>query len=119
MLARSPFGFENVPDAGDYLTLKVLSEKKIEVSVFQDDQLIRTKILKGKIKDNYFVFRKRRVLLFWLVINGIRIQKSRIGVLKNGNLILDNSGGGILLLVLLPINAASDEFHNLEFKKIE
>ena len=119
LLAKSPFGFENIPEAGDYLSLKVLDKKKIEVSVYEDDNLIRRKVLKGKIKDNYFVFRKRRVLIFWLVLNGIRIQKSRIGLLENGNLILDNSGGGILLLVFLPAGGNSDEFHNLQFRKIE
>jgi len=118
LFAKSPFGFENIPTSSDYVSFQVLNKKEIKVAVFENGNMIRSKSLKGKIKNDYFVFRKKRVLLFWLILNGVRIQKTRIAIHKNGDLILDNKSGGVLLLGIFPIFGSNDEHHNYLFEKI-
>lgn len=98
--------------------LKVIDEKKIEVSLMKNDSLIKSKILKGKIKNGYFEFKKRTFILPTIFLNTFRTTKFRVGILENSNLTTDYSqvsfGTGF---VIIPFYEKENE-PNFEYGKV-
>ena len=120
LLVKSPYDYKNIPSKEDYISMEVISKKKIRVSSFENDQLIHSKILKGKLKNNHFVFRTRFVVpFFFLAINGLSFQKTRIGLLENGNLTMDTAGGGVALLGVFPMGGGDSKHYKHIFRKIK
>lgn len=110
------FNFENLPKGNDRINLFSTDSKHLKVTVYKDDKVVKTKIIKGRLSQNYFQFKLTHIS-FHLVINGYSTQKSRIGLLKNGDLTLDTDGGGVLLLVVFPTFGSGAELYNLVFKR--
>jgi len=102
-----------------YVKLNVINNKRIEVSLLKNDSLIKSKILKGKIKNGYFEFRKRILVLPTIFLNTFRTTKFRIGILNNSNLTTDYNqiswGTGF---VVVPFYEKEIE-PNFEYEKIK
>lgn len=117
---KSPFNRDNRPSTNDYLTLEVISKRKIKVSCFQNGQLYRSKVFKGRIKNDCFIFRRKFFLKFGRAIWVVGYCKTRVGIKqKNANLIVDHIRGGIGFFLIIPLNNGGWEFNNLEFQRIE
>ena len=112
--------FDTVELKYEKVNLKAIDKKRIQVSVFKRDSIIKTKIIKGYISQNYFNFRISRLSSIkpvYVILNAFATQRNRIALLDNGNLTLDTNGGGFLLLVFVPTFGGGAEFYNLNFKR--
>lgn len=109
----------NFKDSIKYIEFKSISPKRILVRSFDGETLVKEKAFKGKIKDGYFVFNKRYLLIPALFMNVYRDRQIRIGKLKNKNLITDYNqvtfGTG---LFVFPFFENRKEF-NVEFGRLE
>ncbi len=78
---------------------------------------IKTRIIKGKIKDDYFVFTRRNVSPFWFIINGFGKKTARLGVLNNGDLIVDSRHVIVATIIILPFTGGREQQYDLIFTK--
>jgi hypothetical protein len=113
------FNHEQRPVNCDRVRLKAISRNRIEVSVFKDGTIVKRRIIKGHISNNYFEFRLRKFSIVCLVFNTVSFTHTRISVLKNGDLAADSYAGGFLTLVILPTFGSGDEHYDLVYKRID
>lgn len=116
----SKFDLRNLPMTNDRINLLSIDRSHLKVTVYKKDKVVKTKIIKGHVSQNYFQFKLTRISTirpFYFILNGYATQKNRIGLLKNGDLTLDTAGGGVLLLVIMPIFGTDGELYNLVFKR--
>lgn len=71
--------------------LKVLNAKQIQITIFVNDKILKSYVLKGKLDNGYFVQNRKMYMIPMLVFNVYHNSKFRIGKLKNNNLITDYS----------------------------
>ena len=112
--------FDTIELKYEKVNLKAIDNRHLQVTVLNRDSVIKTKIIKGYISQDYFNFKLihlSSIKPFYLIINGFTMQKNRIALLKNGNLTLDTNGGGRLFLVFFPTFGGGAEFYNLGFKR--
>ena len=116
---KNYFNHEHDIENTDKINLQAIDSRHIKVSVFSNDTIITTKILRGHLSQNYFQFSLVHFSPIYIVINGIRRQKNRIGILKSGELMLDTKFGGFLLLLILPTFGDGAEFYDLKFRRLQ
>ncbi|RZS93985.1 hypothetical protein EV197_2567 [Aquimarina brevivitae] len=101
------------------VALKVIDEKQLNVTIMKKDSLIKSRILKGKLKNGYFEMKRRVLFIPSIFLNVFRTSKFRIGLLENGNLTTDFKqiawGTGF---VIIPFYNKKKEF-NVEYAKID
>ncbi len=99
--------------------LKVIDEKHLDVTLMKNDSIIKSKVLKGKIKNGYFEMKRRVFFVPALYLNVFRTTKFRIGLLENENLTTDYKqvafGTGFFVI---PFFNKEKEF-DFEFGKID
>ena len=78
-------GLNNKSDS-DFFELKVIDKNKLLVSYIDGNNTITSKILKGKIKNGYFVFRKKYLFVPLIVTNFYKNSQFRIGLSNDNNL---------------------------------
>jgi len=71
------------------IKLKVIDEKHLDVTIMKNDSIIKSKVLKGKIKNGYFEMKRRVFFIPTIYLNVFRTTKFRIGLLENENLTTD------------------------------
>jgi hypothetical protein len=116
----SKFDFKNLPNTNDRINLLSTDRRHLKVTVYKNDKVIKTKIIKGYLSQSYFHFKLSNISTirpFYFILNGYATQRNRIGLLKNGDLTLDSDGGAALLLVIMPIFGSGTELYNLVFKR--
>jgi hypothetical protein len=72
-----------------FINLKALNEKQIQVTIFVDNQILKSYILKGKLNNGYFEQKRKIYMIPMIIFNVYHNSKFRIGKLKNNNLITD------------------------------
>lgn len=103
----------------DYIEIKTLNHRSISVSYWDSTSVLKSKVFKGKIKNGYFVFRRRYLVLPFVVANLFRNRVFRIGLLPNGNVITDyNQVSFGSFYVILPF-ADNKRQLNVEFERIK
>jgi hypothetical protein len=99
--------------------LKVIDEKHLSVTIMKNDSIIKSRVLKGKIKNGYFEMNRRVFFIPALYLNVFRTTKFRIGFLDNNNLTTDfkeiSWGTGFFII---PFYTKETE-QNYEFLKTE
>ena len=116
---KNYFNHEHDIGVNDKINLQAIDNRHIKVSVISNDTIITTKILKGHLSQNYFNFSLLHFSPIYIIINGIRRQKNRIGILQSGELTLDTKFGGFLLLLILPTFGDGAEFYDLKFRRLQ
>ena len=119
LLNDSPYTYDNKLDSNITLNLYGISLTKIKATLIVNNKIIKTKLLNGKIKDDYFHVQKSYKVKFWFIFNGLTIQKTRIGILNNNNLSVDTSTEGAGFLFFLPFGGSGGDIYGLEYAKIE
>ncbi|CAM3768765.1 Lipoprotein [Flavobacterium branchiophilum] len=71
------------------VSINVISEKKINIEISINGEVIKSKIIKGKIKNGYFEQNRKLFTIPALLVNVFHNSKLRIGLLNNGNIITD------------------------------
>jgi hypothetical protein len=102
----------------DYVLIKPIAGNKLLISYWDSTNLIKSKIFKGKLKNGYFVFKRRYLIIPAVLVNLFRARSFRIGLLPNGNLITDYKQiGGGSFYVLIPYFDKRKEYA-AEFEKL-
>lgn len=109
------YNYKNLPKQSDKVTIEVLSESKIRVAIFSNNKIIKERVVNGELRQGYFEFHSSYLSPFWFFINGYTQQKTRIGLLDNGNLIVDTIHETWAFLVIIPFTGHRDAQSNLEF----
>jgi hypothetical protein len=102
------------------LKIKSIDDTHLKITVYRNNKVLKTKILRGKLSDNYFQFTSTKISSispFYLILNRYRKQENRIGLLENGDLTLDSYEGGVLLLFVMPTFGGDSGSYNLIFKR--
>lgn len=118
MLRNSRFDFYNRPDTNDWVRLTFIDQRRLEIRFFVDGKLTKRDIQKGKFVDRHFELKTRvKIPLYLIVFNILGIQKTRIGLSQDKNLIVDTSGCGFFLLGLFPLLSGGDANYGLEYTR--
>jgi hypothetical protein len=116
LLLDNRHNFWNLPDSDDWINLKLIDSTRIEISLYDNGIMVKKKVRKGKLENNYFEFKRAVKMKFWFILNGFNENKTRIGLGRNGDLIVDEIGGGVAFLILIPVGGADNSFYGVRFK---
>jgi hypothetical protein len=100
------------------VTLKVIDGNHLNVTLLKSDSVIKSKTLKGKLKNGYFEMKRRKFIVPAIFLNIFRTTKFRIGLLENNNLTTDYkqiSWGTVF--VVIPFHDKETE-PNFEYQKL-
>jgi len=113
------FNQNNLPNEGDRVNLEISSKNRINVTIYDDNSIVKKKKLKGTIRNGYFESSSCYLDPFYFLIYAVTKQKTRIGLLTNGNLIIDSgrSTRGFMFF-FMPFAGADDYDQNKEFKRL-
>jgi hypothetical protein len=106
------------PGENDYVNLSAIDDRRIKATLFVNGKVIKPKIIKGSIRNNYFQFHTNMLsvrIIFFLYAK----QTNRIALSKDNDLMLDTNSGGIgfLLILPIPLSGSSMDDYNLKFKR--
>jgi hypothetical protein len=108
----------NPKDSISYFEIKALANNKLSVLYWDNNHIVKSKIFKGKIKGDYFVFRRRFLIIPLIGVNLLRNRKFRIGLLSNGNIITDYNQISVgSFYVILPF-LERRKYYGVEFERI-
>jgi hypothetical protein len=102
----------------EFIRLQVVNSKKISVSLIREGSTVESKILKGRINNNTFEFKRRWKIYPLIFSNVYKDSKTRVSLLQNGNLSVDSKTMVYgTYMIFIPIFDVEQDY-NLEFKKI-
>ena len=107
----------NTDEKENLVSFNVIDERHIEVKLIQNDSTIYSRISKGKLKNGLFEFNRRVKFLPIIVATIYFDSKTRIGILNNGDLIVDAKSMEYgLTMFVLPLGG-SDKRYNSVFER--
>jgi hypothetical protein len=109
----------NRKDSIESIELKVINNKKILITHYDGDSIVESKIFHGKIKDGYFQFRRKYLVIPILFVNLYRNRILRIGILKNSDLITDYNQISLGTFYFIFPFYSNKRNNNFEFKRIK
>ncbi len=71
------------------ITLKVLDKNSLKVEIKVADSVLKSYVIKGKVKNGYFEQNRKMYIIPALMYNSYHSSKFRIGYLKDKNIITD------------------------------
>lgn len=72
-----------------FIKLKAINKKQIHISIYVDNEILKSFILKGKLKNGYFEQNRKIYIIPMVIFNMYHNSKFRIGKLKSENLVTD------------------------------
>ena len=79
----------NRKENSDFFEIKVVDIKKIRITYIDGNDTIKSKNMKGKLKDGYFEFNRKHLFIPMVFVNVYRNSKFRIGLSNDNNLVTD------------------------------
>lgn len=98
--------------------LKYIDENHISLSMIENGIVLETKIRYGQFVDGMFEFNSKLILVPLIIFNFYNVDKIRIGILKNGNLIVDNRRRDVAYFLLFFWHNKSWATYDMEFARI-
>jgi hypothetical protein len=99
------------------VSIKAINDRHIQTDILKNDSLLKSKIIKGKFDNGYFVFRNKKLSPFYFIFNVFGSKITRLGQLKSGDLIVDCSHFQVATLVVIPLAGGRDEEYNVVFRR--
>lgn len=101
--------------------IKTLSSNEIEVTVFRNNIQESINILKGRLKNGYFIIKQQFEYdpELPIVLGMTTRQKSRLTNDEEGNVIVDTEEMTNGRFLLIPLFFQTGKYYNREFKKIK
>jgi len=110
---------DNRSESSHYVEFEFVDEKTLNVTYIENSGTLKTKKIKGKLKNGYFEFKRNHLIIPIILANLFRNRQFRIGLLNNGNLITDfNEISFGTFIVIIPFFENSKDF-DVEFERIE
>ncbi|MBS1777828.1 MAG: hypothetical protein JST70_00795 [Bacteroidetes bacterium] len=108
---------KQISGARGEIKLQVLNDKRINVTLLLSDSLQYNHILKGKVKEGYFVTRKKFLFIgIPLFLNIEKSLKMQFALTSEGNLLVDSKAG---LYAAILIAAGQASHSNTQYKRIK
>jgi hypothetical protein len=108
----------NAKDSICYIEIKATGPDKLNIALWDNNQIVKSKIFKGKIRSDYFVFKRRYLIIPAILVNLFRNRRFRIGLLPNGNIITDyNQISFGSFYVILPY-IEKRKYYGIEFERV-
>ena len=108
-------------EAGDIVTahLNLLSKSQLSIKMLKNDSLLSTDTLLGEIKRNYFYLDKQRYkdLSEGQFFFSIEKLKTRIGLLENRDLVVDNANQFMIRLFYIPVVIKDEHWNDLVYRR--
>jgi hypothetical protein len=111
------YHFGNLPGQDDKISIKVISDNKIKMTLIDNGKIIRKRTIKYNLIDNCLEFNRSYISPFWVIINGYTNSIVRIGLLADGNLTMDISVLTIGFIGILPFTGAGETEYNLIYAR--
>jgi hypothetical protein len=117
---KGSFDYIKKPGLHDFVTLTFLNEHFLNIKVYENETLTKSKIMKVKLSNGSFLCNRRVISPFYVAFNVFRDQKMRISCTANGDLLIDLIDGsiGFLFFIPIPLSGTSNQNFNLVYKKI-
>lgn len=103
----------------NFIELKVVNKNKILSVYTSGSEVLTSKVLKGKVKNGYFVFRRKYLFLPFVFANIYRNSKFRIGLLNDMNLIADYKEVGFATIYVILPDFRNISENDMIFKRIK
>lgn len=103
----------------NFIELKVVNKNEILAVYTSGSEVLISKVLKGKVKNGYFVFRRKYLFLPFVVANIYRNTKFRIGLLNDMNLIADYKEIGFATIYVIIPDFRNISESDMIFKRIK
>lgn len=108
---------EPIYGAQGQIMLYVLNDKRINVTLLLDDSLQYTRILKGKVKDDYFVTKKKFLLIgippILFIEKSLRMQ---LTLTSDSNLLVDSKAGAYAAIFM---SAGQTSKSQTQYKRVK
>jgi hypothetical protein len=105
--------------ATDFFELTVIDNENILVSYIDGNESVKSRNMKGKIKDGYFEFKRKHLFIPMIFVNMYRDSKFRIGISNDNDLTTDYKQITFgTAFVLFPFYEKKEE-NNMIYKRIE
>ena len=102
----------------DFIEIQMLTPNSVRVSYIDSTTVLKSKVFKAGIRNDYLVFKRKHLLLPFVFANVYRNRMFRIGLLPNGNIITDYKQLSVgSFYVILPFLETNKQF-GVEFQKI-
>ena len=100
------------------VSIRVVDERNLDVTLMKNDSIIKSKVVKGKLKDGYFEMNRRVFFIPTIYLNVFRTTKFRLGLLENQSLTTDYKqiawGTGFVIIPFFD----KDEEADFEYRKL-
>ncbi len=112
---------EKLEDWADLVVkIKVTDAFKLKAELFRDEKIIDTRILEGKITDNYFQLKRQwktdfKFIILWLLGD----SSVKLAMNDKEELVVLRESGGIALLVAFPVFGADSPLIETNYKRAE
>ena len=110
---------QNESNNSEFFVLKVIDKKRMLVSYIDDNDIAKSKIMKGGIKGGYFELKRKYLFIPGIFVNVYRDSKFRIKLSNDYNLMADyiqiTFGTGFFIIPFYEKN----EGYNMIFKRID
>jgi hypothetical protein len=115
---KSLFDLKKLPGKRDYINLSAINDNHIKATLFVNDKIVKSKIVKGRMNNNFFEFHTTHFSLKYVFIIYAQ-QTNRLALSKEDDLYLDTNSGGIgfLLIIPIPLSGSSMDTYNLKFRR--
>ena len=117
LLLDRRYNYWDLTDSNDWISLKLIDSNRIEISLYDNGVLVKKKIRKGKLENNYFEFKRNVKIKFRFILNGIFENEVRIRLGQNGDLIVDENGSSTACLIIIPVGGAKSDFYGVRFER--
>jgi len=109
----------NDNSGNDFAELEVIDNKRIRITLTENGNTVKSKILKGKIVENTFEFNRRSFIIPLVIMNFYEDRKTRISLLQNGNLSVETRTQAVGSFFIFPWSGGGYYADNLEFDKVK
>jgi hypothetical protein len=103
----------------NFIEINNIGPNKLSIAYWDGDHLIKSKLFQGKIKDGYFVFKRRYLIIPAILANLYRNRKFRIGLLPNGNLMTDYDQISFATFYIILPSLEHKKYYGVEFERLK
>ncbi|GLU45475.1 hypothetical protein Musp01_30990 [Muricauda sp. NBRC 101325] len=102
------------------VNLKLNSQNQLYAELVDDDQILDSKLLKGRLERNFFRINNQTKTDFSYVLLWVLADSSvKFGLNTNNDLVVISASGGAAFLVFFPVFAADTPFVETIYKHVE